>query len=317
MAYVGLAQVQCEWNDLDSALHSAREGIELTEAGGFTSVLLSGYARLVEVCLARGDMAGACRALEKADQLAKRHDYPQLAGALAKLRMRYWVAQGNLASVSQWLRDHGSSPGDELDFAQEAEWLAVVRALLALNQPASAQGALSRLREVAERDARKGSLIEILTLQSLACHAQGDVDHGLSLLARALVLAEPEGYVRTFVDEGEAMARLLARFLAAKRTGHPTLPKDIAPSYVNSLLEALGASTTPASPAAQALVEPLTARELDVLRLIAAGLSNAEIAQELVIAVSTVKSHINHIYGKLGAKSRTHAVAKAQTLDLL
>jgi LuxR family maltose regulon positive regulatory protein len=132
-------------------------------------------------------------------------------------------------------------------------------------------------------------------------------DQAVCTLGRALSVAEPEGFVRTFVDEGEPMARLLRQALV----------QGIAPSYVNSLLTAFGESAQPTPPAAQALVEPLTERELEVLRLIAAGLSNREIAQELVVAVSTVKTHINHIYGKLAAKSRIQAVAKAQALGLL
>jgi LuxR family maltose regulon positive regulatory protein len=150
-------------------------------------------------------------------------------------------------------------------------------------------------------------MIRILALQAHAFQVKGNVDEALSALKRALSLAEPEGYVRTFVDEGEPMARLLRR----------ALTQGISPEYTGKLLGALGESAHPAPPAAQALVEPLTERELEVLRLIAAGLSNAEIARELVIAVSTVKTHINRIYGKLDAKSRTQAVAKAQTLNLV
>ena len=113
--------------------------------------------------------------------------------------------------------------------------------------------------------------------------------------------------MRIFVDEGEAMACLLRR----------ALTRGIAASYVSRLLTAYGESAPATSPVAQALVEPLTERELEVLRLIAAGLSNQEIAHELVIALSTVKSHVNHVYGKLGVKSRTQAVARARELDLV
>jgi LuxR family maltose regulon positive regulatory protein len=317
MAYVGLAQVQYEWNDLDGALRSAREGIELTALGGFTSALLSGYARLVEVSLARGDMKSASQALEKAERLAQQHHYPHMAGVLAKLQIRFWIAQGNLAAASQWLREHRSSPGDEFDLSQEAEQLAVARVLLAQNHPARALASLSRLREQAEQAGRMRSLIQILTLKARAFQLQGDSERALSALERALSLAEPEGYVRTFVDEGQPMAGLLSQILTAQRKARRAVSQGIAPNYISQLLAAFGTSAPPASPATQALVEPLTGRELDVLRLIAAGLSNQEIAQELVIALSTVKSHINHIYGKLDAKSRTQAAAKAQALDLL
>ena len=167
---------------------------------------------------------------------------------------------------------------------------------------------------------RVGRLIQILNLQALASQDQREMEQALPALQRALSLAEPEGYVRTFIDEGEPMARLLRRALG----------QGIMPSYVGRLLAALGDVTKaklsssvlspgsgqalrPSSP----LVEPLTAREHEVLCLIAAGLSNQEIAQDLVIALSTVKSHINHIYGKLDVESRTQAVVKAQELSLL
>ena len=141
----------------------------------------------------------------------------------------------------------------------------------------------------------------------MAFQAQGDTVQALGALEQALTLAEPEGYVRTFIDEGEPMAKLLRRALS----------EGIAPSYVSRLLAAFGETAEPRSTVAQPLVEPLSERELEVLRLIAAGLSNAEIAEELFIAVSTVKSHINHIYGKLGATNRIQAVAQAQELGLL
>jgi LuxR family maltose regulon positive regulatory protein len=230
-----------------------------------------------------------------------------MTAVLAKLRVRLWLAQGNLAAASQWLREYDLSPSDRVDLAREVEQLAVVRVLLALDQPAEALPLLDRLLQGAEQAGRMRSLIEILVLQALARRIQGDADRALSALARALALAEPEGYVRTFVDEGEALARLL----------HRALMRGIAPGYVGRLLAASGESAQSGATVAQALVEGLTERETEELRLIAAGLSNREIARELVVAVSTVKSHINHIYGKLDVKNRTQAISRARTLGLL
>jgi LuxR family maltose regulon positive regulatory protein len=179
--------------------------------------------------------------------------------------------------------------------------------LIAQGKPGEALRLLARLLEEAQAVGRMGSVIEVLALQALAFQAQDNLDQALSALERALSLAEPEGFVRTFVDEGKPMARLLRRALS----------QGIAPNYVARLLAAFGQEVELTSPAMESLVEPLSERELEVLRLVVAGLPNPEIAQELIIAVSTVKSHVNHIYGKLGVESRTQAVARARELGLL
>jgi LuxR family maltose regulon positive regulatory protein len=316
IACVGMAEPLYEWNDLDGAMHHAVEGIRLCEIGGFVSYLLAGYANLAQVYQARGDAESALETIQKAERLAQRHEYAYVRGMIARLRVRLWVAQGNLAAASRWAQGHRLSPVDELDPAREIEQIAVVRVLIAQAvfqglAPASevdeALRLLARLLEAAEQARRMGSAIEILALQALAFQIKGDGYRALSALERALALGEPEGYVRTFVDEGEPMAMLLRLALS----------QGIAPNYVARLLAAFGKEAEPTPPTIESLVEPLSDRELQVLRLVVAGLSNPEIAQELVIAVSTVKSHVNHIYGKLGVESRTQAVVKAQELALL
>jgi LuxR family maltose regulon positive regulatory protein len=152
-----------------------------------------------------------------------------------------------------------------------------------------------------------GSVVKIQVLRSLAFDAQDDRAAAGDALQDALSLAEPEGYVRTFLDEGEPMAGLLRRALS----------EGIAPDYSAGLLAAFGEEAELTRPSMESLVEPLTERELEVLRLIVAGLSNPKIAEQLFIAVSTVKSHVNHIYGKLGVSNRVEAVTMAQDLDLL
>ena len=203
---------------------------------------------------------------------------------------------------------------DELSYRREVEHIGVARALIALGQSEEAVGWLARLREAAEAGGRTGSVIEILSLQALAYQSQGDRTQAMAALERALTMAEPEDYVRTFVDEGAPMAALLRR--AATR--------GVAPAYLSKLLDALDAEapmrrspTGPASPVVQPLEEPLSEREFEVLRLIAAGLSNREIAQDLVLATGTVKKHTNNIFTKLGVCSRTQAVAHARELGLL
>jgi LuxR family maltose regulon positive regulatory protein len=306
-AYVCLAKVHYEWNNLERALQYATKGIELTELGGFTSAQLFGYAWLAEVCLARGDMKAASQALDKADRLIQRHRYAGLSGTLTNLRVRSWLRSGDLTAASSWLQEHPPGVGDAPDYPQEIEQITAARVLLGLNQPARALELLRPLQDLADEAGRMWSLIGILVLQGLAFQAQGDDGRALSALKHAMSLAEPEGFMRTFVDEGEPMARLLRRALSERTT------RD----YAGRLLAAFGESAPEPSPVAQSLVEPLTERELEVLRLIAGGLSNREIAQELVVAVSTVKSHVNHIYGKLDVKNRIQAIARARTLELL
>jgi LuxR family maltose regulon positive regulatory protein len=316
IACVGLAESLYEWNDLDGAMRYAMEGIRLREQGGFVAHLLLGHAILARVHQVRGHADSALEVMEEAERLADRHDDARLRAVVADLQVWLWLAQGNATAASRWALEHSLDPVDELTSAREVEQIAVARVLVASAWfRGSTQGSeidealelLAQLLKAAEAAERTGSLIKILPLQALAYQAQGDLDQALSTLEQALSLAEPEGYVRTFVDEGEPMARLLRR----------ALTRGISPEYTGKLLGALGESAEPVPPATQALVEPLTERELEVLRLIAAGLSNREIAQELVVAVSTVKTHINHIYGKLAVKSRIQAVAKAQALDLL
>lgn len=196
---------------------------------------------------------------------------------------------------------------DELDAAQGIEQTTVARVLIAQDRYGEALALLARLLTQAESSGRMGWAIKLLVLQALALQSEGDVDGALSSLKRALSLAETDEYVRTFVDEGEPMVRLLRAALSEDRIS----------DYVARLLAVCGEDAESMAPGMASLVEPLTDREVEVLRLIVAGMSNSEIAEALFIAVSTVKSHVNHIFGKLEVKSRAQAIAKVRTLNLL
>jgi LuxR family maltose regulon positive regulatory protein len=307
MAYVGMASVLYEWNDLDAAKQHALEGVRLSKLGGFIAYQVSGHDLLARVCEAQGDRDSALKNIEQADRLGQGSDYALVTALVTDLRVRLWLAQGNLMAAARWAQERQLQPADELDAASEIEETAVARTLVVQDRLDEALSLLASLLEAAQAAGRTADVIKVRALQALAFQAQGDEGRALSALEHALYLAEPEGYVRTFVDEGEPMARLLCRALA----------EGIASGYASRLLAAFGESPQATSPAVQGLVEPLTERELVVLRLVACGLSNREIARDLVVAVSTVKSHINHIYGKLGVKSRTQAVARARTLELL
>ncbi len=315
-AYIGLSRLQYEWDDLDGAMSHAEKGIELCKLGGLVEAIPAGRFILAEAHLAQGDLDRATHTMAEAEQAAQRCGNPYVLARVAAWRMRLWMTHRDRMPATDWRGPHLPDTDGGTDYLREVVRLARVRKLLAgaladlpsqRTRVREALDLLQRQLEAAEAAGRVGNSVTILVLQALAFQMVGDGDQALSALERALSLAEPEGYVRTFVDEGEPMARLLRQALA----------RGITPSYVSKLLAAFGESAQPAPPAAQALVEPLTEREFEVLRLLAAGLSNREIAQELVVAVSTVKSHVNHIYGKLGVKSRTQAVARAQVLDLV
>jgi LuxR family maltose regulon positive regulatory protein len=210
--------------------------------------------------------------------------------------------QGDLEMPARWAETIKPTLHDKLDTLREFQWLILVRVLIAQRLPDEAAPLLGYLQQTAESEGRTGRGIEILALQALALEAQGRPVQALNALKKALSLAEREGYVRTFVDEGIPMAVLLRRALA----------QSIAPDYARRLLAAFD------EPAAgPVLVEPLTRRELEVLRLIADGLKNPEIADHLVISVATVKRHVTNIYGKLGVSRRVQAIARAQDLGLL
>jgi LuxR family maltose regulon positive regulatory protein len=210
-------------------------------------------------------------------------------------------------AAQKWVLEQGLSAGDELSYVREFEYLTLARLLIAQQQVHEAIALIARLLEAADSDGRTGNTIEILTIKALAHEAQGDVPTALDSLKHALTLAEPEGYVRVFVDEGPPMKRLLSE------AAH----QEIMPDYVGKLLATFDVDAGEVRSSAQPLIEPLSDRELEVLRLIADGLSNREIGKRLYLALDTVKGHNRRIYAKLGVQRRTEAVACARELGLL
>ncbi|MCK4314499.1 MAG: tetratricopeptide repeat protein, partial [Anaerolineae bacterium] len=323
-ALIGLGDLSRQWGDLDAAVRYLLEGIELTEQWSEVGPL-EAYICLARIRWAQGDVDGAWQALEKAQELAVKFDLTDLDDlTVAMFQAWMCVAQGDLGPARRWaeerdLYQYVDSPlqekaGDPYDHRlRKYELLVPARLLIAQGQPAEALKMLESLVPLAEWRGRPGMLIEIYALQALAYQAQGNVEQAMAALERALSLAEPEGHVRIFADEGEPMARLLQE--AARR--------GIAPGFVNKSLAAFGVSKDRGteeplpSPQAQSLPEPLSARELKVLRLLNTHLSSTEIAEELFISVNTARFHIKNIYGKLGVHGRSEAVQRARELGLL
>ena len=295
LAHVGLAQVLYERNELTAALDHATRGVTLCRDLAVTLPLAAGLAVVARILQAQDNAAGALEAMGEAGRVELSPQVITLFNPVPAQRARLLLAQCDVRAAAEWTTAAGLSPDDEPDYRREPAYLVRARVLLARNDPGPALTLLQRLHGAAAGQGRTGSVIEIQALRALALAACGDQASALSALTEALTLARPQGYARVFADEGAPMRALLAQ-LPAARPGQQHAARRIDPGC---------------------LAEPLTDRELEVLRLIAAGRSNQRIAHDLVVALDTVKKHVTHVLGKLGAANRTEAVARARDLGLI
>ena len=317
VAHVGLAEVMYERNELDDALKHATEGVALCRRLGYAQQLVTSLTVLAWIWQARGDQADALEAMGEAERVLPNPEVVvDLIFPVAVQRARLLLAQGKVDDAARWSAERGLGVEDEPSYLRKREHLVLARVLLAEGKPEPALRLLERLRGEAEAAGRTGDLIEILALQALALWAGNRKERAANTLTRALTLAEPEGYVRTFVDEGAAMGDLLSATLEARQSGRLDAAGRTSIQYLAKLLAAL-AQEAEAPGADERLAEPLSERELGILALIAAGNSNREIATRLFISASTVKTHINNLYRKLDAHSRTQAVARAREMGVL
>ena len=230
-------------------------------------------------------------------------------------RARLLLAQGNLAAAARFPPENGLGPDDKPNYAREPGHLVLARILLAQDRPGQALALLDRLHAAAAAQGRAGSLIETGALRALALAAAGDEAGAVTALAGALALACPQGHVRVFADEGPPMAALLGQLIAGQRTGQAAAGVPL--GYLARIQRAFGPGQPARDPVSGGIVDPLTSRELEVLKLLAAGRSNQAIARELVVTLDTIKKHVGHVLGKLGAANRTEAVARARELSLI
>jgi LuxR family transcriptional regulator, maltose regulon positive regulatory protein len=316
--YVGMSQIACERDDLPAATQHLLRAKELGEHTWLPQNPYRWRVAMARVREAEGDLDGALDLLDEALRVYM-GDFSPNVRPIPALRARVLAAQGRVGEAFAWAREQGLSAEDDLSYLREFEHITLARALVALSRAQRAKPPihdaarlLQRLLQAAEAGERTGSVIEILVLQALTHHACGEVPGALAALERALTLAEPEGYVRMFVGEGAPMASLLRR-VAKQRTGW---------DYVRRLLNAgsHAGGSTPVGPTAlarQRLVEPLSERELDVLRLLGSDLDGPDIARELTVSLNTLRTHTKNIYAKLGVNSRRAAVRRAVELNLL
>ncbi|MEQ8671862.1 MAG: LuxR C-terminal-related transcriptional regulator [Aggregatilineales bacterium] len=310
--YVGLSEINCEYNNLQVAKQFLLRSEEQGEHTGFPQHPYRWRVVMARLRQAEGDLDTALALLHEAQRLYVSDFFPNVR-PVAALKTRLWIIQERFGDALGWVRERALSIEDDLSYLREFEHITLARVFLAQYKydqsdhfVREAIGLLERLMQAAEDGERTRSLIEILVLLALAHQMQGDMSTALVPLERALTLAEPEGYVRMFIDEGSAMSTLLEK----------AVKHGIRPSYVRQLLTAFDKPES--KPLVdQNLIEPLSERELDVLRLLATDLDGPDIARELVVSLNTIRTHTKNIYTKLGVNNRRSAIRRAEELHLL
>jgi LuxR family maltose regulon positive regulatory protein len=324
IAQVDLAEVRYERGELDAALDHATQGVALCRQLGWTRPLVPGLAILAWSRHAQGDRAGALAVMREAERAEWSPAVVALFNPVPTVQARLALARGEVADAAGWVQQRGLGVGDEPSYPREREYLVLARVLLAQQAPQRALGLLERLHALAAAQGRTGSVVEVRALQALARSASGDQAGALAALAEALTLGAPEGYLRVFVDEGAPMAALLHKLLVGRPQERLAAADAVPREYLARLADAFEQAALPIRPpvgrggvVVAGLVEPLTARELEVLQLLAVGAPNRAIAERLVVTPETVKKHLSHLFDKLGAANRTQAVARARQLGLL
>jgi LuxR family maltose regulon positive regulatory protein len=296
-----LARTYYEWNDVVTAQQHAEQSLELARQVEIASFVTSELI-LARLQLARGDVSGAIASLAGTAQAAQAKRFSFRLPEVVAVQVFALLRQGHIEQAEQLAGTHDLP-------------LSRARVQLARGDNSAALETLESYRQQVEARAWHDERFKVMQLQALALHALGDTKTALQVLGETLAMAEPEGFIRAYVDEGPAMAELLSQAAV----------HGIAPEYVNRLLAAFTAEGSEpvvthallARPSIQTLAEPLSQRELEILRLIANGLSNREIGERLFLALATVKGHNRNIFGKLQVQRRTEAVARARELGLL
>jgi LuxR family maltose regulon positive regulatory protein len=299
-ASIGLARIFYEWNDLDTAEQYGKQSLQqVLQYDAVIDRFVISEVFLARLKLAQGDIRGAAASLAQTEQSARQRNFIHRLPEIAEIQISILITQGQVAAAVKLAQQY------ELPLSQ-------ARVALAQGNPSATLVTLESYRQKMEAKGWADKLLKVMILQAVALHAIGEIDEAVKVLGEVLVMAEPGGFVRLFIDEGAPMAHLLLE----------TASRGFMPEYIDKLLAAFEAERQRCGnkfdlPIAQSLVEPLSSREIEVLQLISRGLSNREIGERLFLAISTVKGHNQIIFDKLQVKSRTEAVARARELDLL
>jgi LuxR family maltose regulon positive regulatory protein len=306
-AHIALGLIYYDLNELARGQEHLIQGLELSRQLGPTSGAMQAAFTLARIQHLMGETEVALATAAGARRSASALNLPLADALVAAYEADFRLALGDVGAAARWADAAGLSPADTPVFVREAEYVTYARLLLAQDRPAEARTLLANLESYARNGGLQRSLITIGVLQARAQQALGQKAQALASLEGAVRLAAPEGYRRAFLDEGPAVLALLPGV------------RHLAPAFVDSLLGGLQPEPSHGRPASvqQPLIEPLSERELEVLRLVADGLSNREIADRLFVSVGTVKTHVHNILGKLGVEGRPRAIARARELDLI
>jgi LuxR family transcriptional regulator, maltose regulon positive regulatory protein len=306
--YISWGDVLRDLNNITGALSYIQQGIEFSEQSNDAAMIGSSHLSLGRILFIKDDLAGAEAVIEKMENLAQKSDMPlYVVDPLEALKVRIWLQKGNLKPAVQWMQDREVRENGKYTLLQESKQILFSRILFAHGEVAESLEWFQKLIKIAEADGRNISVIEMLLVQANALKSKGDIKAAISSVKKAISLANPGGFISIFVEEGPSIAELLQIMLDENA--------DIPRAYVKKILSAF--RLTKLIQTDDSIVERLSERELEVLRLIVAGLPNKIIMEELFISMSTVKTHVRNIYSKLNVNSRIQAAAKAKELDIL
>jgi LuxR family maltose regulon positive regulatory protein len=317
LAYLGLAEVHHEWNDLTTAEQLVREGIDRAERWGSAEMLSGAYLHLARILQASGNEVGMRTALENMLDITQAN-LPSMIPVAQSDCAAILLSFGDVKAAISWAESCGLNYDDDFDLQDRQMYIVLARVLQEQGQFEQDEILVSRLVEGAVRIGAVSDLIQILAIQALLKDAQGNTLQAFADLDRAFALAEPEGFIRIFLDLGPQMIDLLRKARVAglsKRYVDVLLAAESIPAAEQE--DVLVPETTTQSPSQAGLIEPLSERELQVLRFLRSSMTNAEIADHLYVSVNTVRSHIQHVYEKLDVHRRFDAVETAKKLGLL
>ena len=313
--YANLGVIFSEWDDLDEGIRLIKKGIERCIQGRDPVTLASCRMGLLRALLYRTDFAEAFKIMQKIN--TSTNDFilpPWITNTISALNVFFWLASGNLNKAVQLVEARGLRIDNKLDNLREIEHVALAHVLIAQNQLDDADHLLQRLMENAKAGDHVYIMIQMRLLRALVFKAKADTAAALGELALALSLAEPGGLIRIFISMGTPVAELLEEIIEVKKKNHDDTKTGFSTAYAKKLLTVYKAGTPGKI---KGLMDPMSDRELEVLHLIKAGLSNREIAERLFISLNTVKTHTKNINSKLNVNSRIKAVAQANKLGLL